>query len=181
MEQANAEETPDIKHWLFQIIPPLFLLCILLLTNNGNSLVFLAGLFVIPVIISVISIIAKCIKFKKRKYYLIRPLLTIAFFFLILIIAHWTYKSALDDAINAAELIHEECNKNTYCPDTPTGWEVDEIKISRNDLGFWFKYSAFYSYDPQSFNIHVYSGPDTGDIITGGVNIPFKVAPYVEN
>jgi len=52
--------------------------------------------------------------------------------------------------------------------------------IRKDDLGFWLKYTALYSYDKAGFNMRVYHGPDSGDNITGGVNLPFRVAPYVE-
>ena len=112
---------------------------------------------------------------------MVRPVLTIIFFFLILLISQWTYNMALEEATNAARIIHESCNKNKVCPESPDGWEIDGSRRSRNDLGFWFKYIASYSYKPDSFTIHVYQGPDIGDDISGGVNISFNVSRYVEN
>lgn len=181
MNTENESNKPDIKHWLFQTLPPLSMLGILFTTDSGTALGFLTGLFVIPVFISLISIIVKVFRFKKRKYYMIRPALTIAFFFLILAISQWTYKLALEDATNAARIIHEECNKNKLCPENPEGWEIKGTRRSRNDLGFWFKYHANYSYKPDSFKIHVYQGPDIGDGISGGVDRPFNVSRYIEN
>jgi hypothetical protein len=176
----EKHETTGTKHWLFQVIPPLLMLCILFATESGTSLVFLAGIFIIPVFISLISIIAKLIFFKKRKCYLVRPVLTVAVFFLILSIAHWTYNVALGQAINAAKIIHQQCNENSVCPVNPVDWKVDDLRIRRNDLGYWLTYSASYYYNKETFNIRVYKGSDSGDIITGGVNIPLKVEPYVE-
>ena len=170
-----------MKHWLYQIVPPLLMLCVLFSTSSGTSLVFLAGIFIIPVLVSLISIIAKLIFFKKRKHYLVRPLLTIAIFILIFIIANWTYKIALDQTIDEARLIHQQCNDNFACPENPAGWQKDGSRIRKNDLGFWLKYSAAYYYNKDSFNIRVYQGPDLGDNIGGGVNLPFKVDRYVEN
>ena len=181
MDTKQEPLKADTKHWLFQIIPPLSMLGILFGTDNGTALVFLAGLFVIPVFISLISLLAKVFRFNKRKYFMIRPALTVIFFFLILAIAQWTYKLALDDAVAAAKIIHDECNEFTICPATPEGWKIEGSRISRNDLGFWFTYQAAYNYKPDNFKIHVYQGPDIGDDISGGVDMPFKVTRYIED
>ncbi len=176
----TENKTISRKHWFYQIIPPSLMLSILFATRNGTSLVFLTGIFVLPVLISFLSILFKLLNFKKRKYFLIRPLLTISFFILILGIAHWSYSIALKQVINEATRIHQYCNENLSCPLNPVGWEVDEDRIKKNDLGFWLKYSASYYYDKESFDIRVYQGPDMGDTISGGINIPFKVERYKE-
>lgn len=174
----NNNETPGIKHWLFQVFPPMSMLGILLATDKGTALVFLAGIFIIPVFISFISIIVKLISFTKKKYYLIRPCLTIAIFILILTIAQWTYNIALEQAISSARIIQQQCNENLHCPKQPEGWVVDGSMIRKNDLGSWLKYPASYYYQEQGFDIRVYQGPDLGDNITGGVNVPFVVTRY---
>lgn len=115
----KINELPGAKHWLYQLIPPLLMLAILFTTNKGPALVFLAGIFIIPVLFSLISIIAKLIYFKKKKYFLPRPVLTIAIFILILSIAHWTYSVALEQAISTANIIHEQCNQDISCPENP--------------------------------------------------------------
>jgi len=168
------------KHWLFQVIPPLSMLGLLMATTSGTSLVFLAGFLILPVLFSLISIVVKLIRFKKRKYHLVRPLLVIAMFILIVHIANWSYQIALEHTINEARIIHDQCNENLACPENPVGWQVDDSMIRKDDLGFWLKYTALYSYDKAGFNMRVYHGPDSGDNITGGVNLPFRVAPYVE-
>jgi len=156
------------------------MLGILFTTNNGSSLVFIAGFFLLPVLISLISITAKLIFFSKRKYYLVRPLLTVVIFILIFTIAHWLYDVALEHAIREAELIHKECNENLYCPKIPPGWIVNGNSISKRDLGTWYTYTASYYYNIESFNIRVYQGPDLGDHITGGIDTPLEVIPYVD-
>ena len=184
IDATSTEKENDklgTKHWLFQVVPPSLMLCVLLTTTSGTSLVFLVGLFILPVLVSLISIIAKLIFLHKRKYYLVRPLLTIAIFMLLMIIANWSYKIALDQTVNEARIIHQQCNKNLVCPENPVGWQIDGSRLRKNDLGFWLKYSASYNYDKGSFNIRVYQGPDLGDNITGGVSLPFKVVPYVES
>lgn len=178
MPSDNNNQLPGIKHWLFQIVPPLSMLGILLATEHGSALVFLAGIFIIPVLVSIISIIAKLIFFKKRKYYLIRPCLTIVIFILILTIAQWTYNIALEQAISSAEIIHKQCNENRQCPEHPDGWNVEDSRISRNNFGVWLKYSASYYYNEHDFNIRVYHGPDLGDHIIGGLDTQFRVEPY---
>ena len=177
---GKDNEALGMKHWLFQIIPPSLMLCVFFTTTSGTSLVFIAGFLVLPVLVSLISIIAKLIFFRKRKYYLIRPILTIAVFILILIIANWTYKIALDHTINEARMIHQQCNENIACPENPVGWQIDGSRIRKNDLGFWLKYTASYNYNKGSFNIRLYRGPDLGDNIAGGINLPFTVDPYIE-
>ncbi|MFT5395940.1 MAG: hypothetical protein ACI85N_001128 [Gammaproteobacteria bacterium] len=169
-----------VKHWLYQVIPPLLMLGILFSTDNGAALIFLMGILIIPALISALSIFVKLFKFKKRKHYLVRPLLTIVFFILILATSQWSYKIALEQATSAAQVIHGECNSKSYCPEIPSGWEVDGSRIIKRDLGFWLKYSASYYYNKDDFIIRVHQGPDLGETITGGVNIPFKVERYRE-
>lgn len=176
----KGPEKPGMKHWLFQVIPPLLMLGVFLTTTNGTSLVFLAGLLLLPVLVSLISIVVKLIFYKKRKYYLARPVLTIAIFVLVLVIAHWTYQVALDQTVSEARTIHRLCNDNAVCPEKPAGWRIDGAWIRKTDLGFWLKYTASYTHHKQSFNIRIYRGPDVGDNITGGVNLPFAVFPYEE-
>ncbi len=173
--------SPGMKHWLFQITPPSLMLCVFFTTTNGTSLVFIAGFLVLPVIVSLISIIAKLIFYKKRKYYLARPLLTIAMFVLVLVVANWTYQTALDQTIGEARNIHQQCKDNGACPENPVGWQKDGSWVRKDELGFWLKYIASYHYANESFDIRLYRGPDLGDIISGGVNRPFKVDPYVED
>ena len=168
------------KYWLHQVIPPLLMLGILFSTDSGTALVFMAGIFIIPTLISTLSIIVKLFNFKKRKYFLVRPLLTIVFFILILVISQWSYKIALEQATSAAQVIHGECNSKSYCPENPSGWDVNDSRITKRDLGFWLKYSALYYYNEKDFKIRVYQGPDLGETITGGVNMPFKVERYRE-
>jgi hypothetical protein len=178
--EDKSKEIPGSRHWLFQLIPPLLMLGILFATDSGSALVFIAGLFVLPVLFSIISVIVKLIFFKKRKYFLVRPLLTIVIFTFIMSLAIWTYEIALDQAVSAAELIHEECNERLVCPENPAGWNVDGTRVSRNDFGVWFKYIASYQYNAEGFDIHVYHGPDIGDNIIGGIGSAIKVVPYVE-
>ena len=169
-----------IKHWLFQVIPPLSMLGVLFTTNKGSALIYLAGILVIPVLISFFSVIMKLIFFKKKKYFLIRPCLTIAIFILVFTIFQWSYDIALEDAISSAKVIHQQCNDDFVCPEHPEGWEVDDSRILRNDLGSWFKYTASYNYNANTFDISVYQGRDSGENITGGVDVPFEVSRYKE-
>ena len=176
----DNDKTLGAKHWLYQTIPPLLMLGILFSTDKGTALVYLAGLFIIPTLFSFISILIKLSNLSRKKYYLVRPILTIVIFFLILVISQWTYNIALEQATRAAQTIHDECNLKAYCPDNPIGWEVEDARITKRDLGFWLKYSASYYYKKEYFNIRVYQGPDIGETITGGVNLPFKVERYRE-
>lgn len=177
----NNNEVPGRMHWLLQVIPPLLMLGILFATENGTALVFLTGLLIIPVFISIISIIGKLIFYTKRKYYLIRPCLTVAVFILILAIAQWAYNIALEQATSEARIIHEQCNEYSVCPEHPAGWTVDGSQIRKNDFGFWLKYQASYYYNEQGFDIRVYQGPDLGHNIIGGVNVPFEIIRYQED
>ncbi len=168
-------------HWWLQAVPPICVLAPLFGTRSGAALVFLVGFFLIPVLVSLVSIVFKLLAFKQRKYFLLRPTLTILFFLLVLSIAHWSYSVALEDATNAALRVHQQCQSDGVCPAAPEGWSVDERRISRRDLGKLYKYSASYYYQPESFLIRVYQGPDLGDVIRGGVDAPFSVEPYVED
>lgn len=172
---------PGLRHWLLQVIPPLLMLGIFFATTHGTSLVFLAGLLLIPVLVSVISIIAKLIFFSKRKYYLVRPLLTLAVFGLVLYLANLTYASALDQAVAAGRQIHEQCKRESACPENPAGWDAHGGRAGRNDFGAWLKYNASYRADAESFRITLYRGPDTGDRISGGVDQPLEVTPRRDN
>ena len=182
MESLNsASKRFGVRHWLFQIAPPTLILLTLFSTRNGAALVFLAGFFVIPVLVSLISIVLKLFAFRTRRYFLPRPALTVVFFTAVLAIAHWSYAAALGQATNAAERLHSQCQSDLACPAEPKGWEVDGRRISRRDLGTLYKYSASYHYNPDSFDIRLYQGPDLGHVLTGGVDVPFRVATYVED
>ncbi len=133
-------------------------------------------------ILSIYScILIKLFKFRERKYFLVRPLLTILIFIFIVAIANWTYRTALEQAATAAKIIHDECNKNLICPVDPDGWKAEGTRISKDDFGIWLNYSASYNYDKNNFLIKVYQGPDLGDNISGGINLFFKVERYIEN
>lgn len=181
MQPPAPRFTPGLRHWLLQILPPLLMLSVLFAATQGPSLVYLAGLFVIPVLISAISILAKLIFFGKRKYFLVRPALTIAIFVLLLVIADLSYDRALAQTVESARAIHRHCNDQGVCPRRPGGWLVEGSRIRRNDLGDWLSYPASYHYDEAGFEIRVYRGPDIGDVIRGGVGRAFEVTPYVEN
>jgi hypothetical protein len=176
----DSNEALGIKHWLYQVIPPLSMLGVLFATNKGTGLIYFAGILLFPALISFFSVIIKLIFFKKKKYFLIRPCLTIVIFGLVFAIAQWPYDIALEDAISSAKIIHQQCNDDLVCPERPEGWEVDDSRIRRNDLGSWFKYSASYQYNENNFDINVYKMPDLGGNITGGVDVPFEVTDYVE-
>jgi hypothetical protein len=180
---ADAESAvgpANLKHWLLQILPPVLAFLILLMTANGPSLVFLVGFLVLPVLFSLISIIARLICFHRKKRFLVRPLLTIAVFMAIFAIGNWTYQHALEQTIDAARLIHQQCNRDATCPQDPAGWQRDGSILRRDDTGSWLSYIALYHYDSASFSIRVHQGPDLGDVISGGVNLPFTVARYIE-
>ena len=170
---------PGIKHWLWQIIPPVLMLAVLLATDNGAALVFLLGIFVIPALISILSVIAKLIFFHKRKYFLPRPLLTLAVFMLVFISAQWSYSVARDQARVAAGMIHDQCNMEILCPIHPHGWEIDGSRVSRR-FGIWFTYPATYMYRQRSFVIHLQQGFDLGDNITGGDELELEVKRNVD-
>ena len=169
------------RHWLLQAIPPSLILLTLFSTRSGTALVFIVGFFVIPVLVSLVSILFKLLDFRNRKFFLVRPVLTIVFFFMVIAIAQISYSTALEQATEAATILHEQCNTNGVCPAQPEGWIVNERRISRRDLGGLYKYTASYYYEPYSFSIRVYQGPDLGEVIRGGVGVPFRVDPYVEN
>ena len=170
-----------LRHWFLQIAPPTSILLTLFSTQRGSALVFLAGIFIIPVLVSFISIVFKLIAFKRRKLFLLRPALTIFFFGVVIVIAQWSYAVALGQAADAAEFLHRQCKIDLACPTDPIGWDTDGRRISRRDLGEWHKYSASYIYNPEFFDIRVYQGPDVGDTITGGVDVPFSIDPYTED
>ncbi|MDJ0708772.1 MAG: hypothetical protein QNJ14_00210 [Woeseiaceae bacterium] len=178
---SAANKQPGLQHWLFQIVPPLTILVPLLGTRNGAGLVFLIGFFVIPVLISMISILFKLLAFKKRKYFLVRPVLMIVLFVGALSITQWSYSSALVKAEEAAAVLHQQCQSDGVCPANPDGWDVDGRRISRRDLGSFYRYTASYYYQADYFEIRVYQGPDLGNVISGGVDTPLRVDRYVEN
>ena len=157
------------------------MLGVLFSTDKGTALVFITGLFVLPVLISVISLVIKLVFIKKRKYYLPRPLLTILMFIGIIGIANWTYEIALEQAVSAAEEINRQCNEKSACPENPAGWKVRDYRISRDDFGYWFTYQASYSSKATSFEIYLYRGPDVGDSISGGVGQTIKVVANTDN
>ena len=120
----KSQNVIGTKYWLFQVIPPLSMLGVLFVTDKGPALVFLTGLYLFPVLFSLISIIAKLFSFRKRKYFLVRPVLTVAVFVSIFTIAQLTYNAALEQAVSEARVIHDQCNKDLLCPKNPIGWDL---------------------------------------------------------
>ena len=179
--EDSANQRPGRRHWLLQVLPPLTILVPMLSTRNGPGLVFLIGIFVIPVLVSLISIVFKLVTFRKRKYFLLRPVLMVLLFVGAMWITQWSYSVALEQAEDAAAQLQRQCQSDGVCPPSPDGWNVDGKRISRRDLGAFYKYSASYYYDANHFDIRVYQGPDLGDVITGGVDAPLRVERYVEN
>jgi hypothetical protein len=155
------------------------MLVIVLMAGNGSALVFLAGLFLIPALISLVSLIIKLVFFSTRKYYLLRPFLTVLLFVLIIFIANWSYDMALAEAVTEAGKIQAECNAGSGCPAAPAGWESGSSGI-RKRVGSWYDYLMFYTRRDTTFTIHVYQGPDMGHDIHGGVGIPLVTKTYVE-
>jgi hypothetical protein len=118
----KAHEKPAMKHWLFQVIPPLLMLGVFVL-------------LLLPVLVSFVSIIVRLISFKRKKYFLVRPVLTISMFILVVVIANWTYQVALDQTVSEAEAVHRLCNENSSCPEKPVGWRINDSWVSRNAPG----------------------------------------------
>lgn len=184
VDMNNSEKSDKqfgIRHWLFQAAPPMLLLMTLYGTARGSALVYAAGLFAIPALISFVSMILKLLDLRNRKHYLLRPALTIIFFCMILLIAQLSYGVALREAANAAEILHQQCISELSCPTEPIGWKKDGRRIFRQDLGTVYKYSASYLYDAEVFYVRVSQGPDLGHTITGGVDTPLSVSRYVKD
>ncbi len=182
-ENTAAQETtgkPGLRHWLLQLLPPLSMLSVLAMTRSGTSLVFLTGFLLLPVLISLLSLLVKLAFFHKRKYYLARPLLTIAAFALVLVIADRTWAEARAQAADEARRIQRLCTVDRVCPERPPGWHADGSRIRKNDLGFWMHYPAAYFLDGENFRIRLYRGPDLGDILRGGPDRGVEIEPYVE-
>lgn len=177
----NTTGKPGLRHWLLQLLPPLSMLSVLLMTTSGTSLVFLVGFLLLPVLISLLSLLVKLVFFRQRKYYLARPLLTIAVFVLVLAIAEWTYAQARNQALDEARRIQRLCAENRGCPQRPPGWLADGSRIRKSSLGTWMHYPAAYFLDGENFRIRLYRGPDVGDILTGGPNADVDIQAYVES
>lgn len=169
-----------VRHWLFQVLPPGLILLVLFATENGSGLVFILGIFLLPVLVSVVSLIAKLIFLHKRKYFLLRPGLTIAFFILVFQVANLSYSVALDQAVAEAEKIQMQCIRDAFCTSNPAGWTTNGMRASQR-FGSWFVYQANYRADDKVFVIDLFQGPDLGDTITGGVNLAVKSERYTEN
>ena len=171
---------PAIRHWLLQTLPPLLMFGIFFMTRSGSALVFLIGFLLLPVLISLISIVAKLVRYRQRRRYLLRPILTVAVFISIFAIAESTYQAGRTQAIAAGRVIQQQCQLQGACPDTPAGWQKIDSRVRKNDLGNWLHYIAMYQQDGRRFSIRLYRGPDIGDVISGGVDQPFTVEPYLD-
>ncbi len=175
---AVADKSAEFgtKHWLFQVIPPVLLLILVLSIVKANSLVFLVGAMALPFLFSLVSVLVRLIRFRRGKYYLARPVLTIGVFLLLFLVANWTYDIALEQAVSEGRSIQQQCNQDSVCPDTPEGWSREGSTVMKNDLGFWLKYSAwFFREKDNAFVVRLYRAPDLGHDIRGGVDLPFTV------
>lgn len=169
---------PGVKHWLFQLLPPLIVLGCILSTREGPNLIFLTGVLFLPALVSAISIIGKLILFNKRKYFLFRPLLTIFALFGLITLAHHSYQSALAQTKIAAEQIQQTCQAQQQCPEHPSGWRDEGSTTRKYEFGTWIKYPAVYYTKTDVFEIRLYQGPDLGHIIEGGITTSIVVSPY---
>ena len=163
---SDEEIKPGTKHWLFQILPPCLMLLPLLITKDGTGFVFLAGIFILPALISILSILIKLFSFKRKKHFFLRPILTVLFMVFLFVVASWSKSIALEEAVTIAESLLNQCNAMSKCPDKPDGWEIDRYS-ARAKLGSWYKYHASYTTDEQGFKISLYYGPDYSDLISG--------------
>ena len=168
------------QHWLWQTLPPVSMLGVLLATRSGTSLVYLVGLLLLPVLFSLISIIAKLVRFRARRNYLLRPILTIAMFGLILLAAEWTYVAARSQTLELASAIQQQCQQTGSCPETPPGWRRQGSDSPRLEIGAWLQYIAIYHHDHDRFRIRLYRGPDTGAVFRGGAYRELSVEAYTD-
>ena len=177
----NSGRQFGVRHWVYQTAPPLLLLFTLYGTDRGGSLVYVAGFFAIPALVSVVSICFKLLDIRNRKYFLLRPGLTVFFFSMILLVANMSYEVALRQATQSAEIVHERCIADRSCPSEPAGWEIDGLRPVRRDLGAVYKYTATYFHEPDTFRISLVQGSDLGHQITGGVSTPLDVRRFADD
>ncbi len=154
---------------------------LLFVSESGSTVAFLLGFLLLPVMISIISILIKLFRFKKKKAFLLRPVLTIIMFFFLLSMVHMTFAIAVEQASQEARLIARSCNQLLFCPETPNSWQQDGSMIRKKYTGSWLSYHASYHSRPDRFAIHLYLITDTGKVVIGGINQPIEVIPYKEN
>ena len=170
-----------LTHWALQILPPLSLFGVFFATRSGTALVYLFGLLLLPALWSLISILAKLIRFRARRVYLVRPLLTLLVFACLFALAEWTWQQARSEAVLAAVVIQQQCQRASSCPAVPEGWDADGAAARRSDLGIWTQYLAIYRAEGDQFSIRVYRGPDTGEVIRGGRDESVVARPYTDD
>ena len=168
MMKELADQPTDLKHWLWQILPPMLILVVLVLTASGTNLLFAAVIFILPMLISIISLVVKLVRYKTHKHRLLRPALTILFFAILILAARSSYQTALNETVEAAKLIHGVCNQQMSCPIIPNGWQRNETSVTKK-VGWIYNYLATYHVTEDGFYIYLYWGPDTGNYIRGGV------------
>ena len=167
-DETKAEFRPGLKHWLFQLLPPFLMLVPIIITKDGTGFVFLAGIFIFPTLISILSVLFKLFSFNKNKYYFARPILTVLFMAVLFVISLWSQSIAKEQALTIAKSMLAECITKLKCPDKPVGWEIDGYN-ARTKLGGWYKYHASYMADEKGFQISIYYGPDYADLISGNI------------
>ena len=60
-----------VLHWIFQVAPPSLILVALFWNESGPGLVFVLGFFIIPVLVSLVSILLKLFDLRNRKYFML--------------------------------------------------------------------------------------------------------------
>ena len=178
---ANSGQVYAIRHWLFQVVPPLLMLCVLFIGNDATSLVFLIGILALPFLLSVVSLLIRLIRIKKGRYYLLRPMLTISIFLLLLYFTRWTYQIALEQIVADGKMIHRQCNEMSVCPDSPAGWRKQGSMLRKHARVLWLGYPAvYYRKKEADFVIHLYQGSDLGHDISGGVGLALSVERHLD-
>ena len=152
-------------HWLFQVLPPLFIVTGI---PYGGAINTIVVIYWLASIISVISILSKLFKFKSKKKYILRPVLTVIVTIVITIVGESTYSIAFQKTHLLGLEIEERCIKNSSCP---TKNEVQSMgryqEITKLDQ---ITYHLSYSHksDMKTFNLYISKAFDNGAYFIGG-------------
>jgi hypothetical protein len=178
-----------VLHWLFIIVPPLFVVPFYWINLDIGAVGFwiCAGIAflwsIISLIVNLLRIIIRKLRKKTQiefcKIRFLRPILTIIIFLLVAFFVHQSRVSADKYGIETAKKIQDVADSNGICPKKIQDWEAD--KWDPNDsITMYGKYGTKYrlryhtSEDRKEFVISVRHNIDEYFHVSGGVDRKLK-------
>ena len=156
-------------HWMYQLIPPLLVLfsMLLLFFFKEGPMIMLGMTVVIGAgLVSTLSVLYFLVTFKKNKFFLVRPLLSILIAVVLFPVVNYTASQAEAETQALAEKIEAECRLKNKCPQS-----ISSIKV-----GGFVNYPLRYkNIGKKKFSLYFYRQLGHGTWYKSGVGESLKI------